>query len=115
MDKDSTTILEVEQREGGVIVTIHGRISEVEAERVASTLVNQVEEGATRIVVDLADVPFITSSALGAFMTAQALVHERDGFVRLVRAQPLVRQILETTKLTKIFGRYNSVEEALAG
>ena len=115
MDNDSSTILEVEQREGGVIVTLHGRISEVEAERVESALVRQVEEGATRIIVDLADVSFITSSALGAFMTAQALVHKQDGFVRLVRAQPLVRQILETTKLTKISGRYDSVEEALAG
>jgi len=115
MDKDAATILEVEQRDGVVIVTIHGRISEVEAERVESTLVSQVDEGATRIIVDLEDVSFITSSGLGAFMVAQARVYKRDGFVRLVRAQPLVRQILETTKLTRIFGRYDSVEEALAG
>ena len=115
MDKETATILEMEHRDGVVIVTIHGRISEVEAERVESTLISQVEEGATRIIVDLADVSFITSSGLGAFMTAQALAHKRDGFVRLAQAQPLVRQILETTKLTKIFGRYDSVEEALAG
>ena len=87
----------------------------MEAEHVESTLISQAREGATRMIIDLADVSFLTSSGLGAFMAAQALVRKQGGFVRLAQAQPLVRQILETTKLTKIFGRYNSIEEALAG
>ncbi len=46
MDKRTATILEVEQRAGVVIVTIHGNISEGEAERVrrALRMVEQMDD-----------------------------------------------------------------------
>jgi anti-anti-sigma regulatory factor len=47
-------------------------------------------------------------------MVAHKEARKVGGGVRVARPQPLVRQILEITKLTKLFGRYDSVEDALA-
>jgi len=106
-------MLDVNRQGDAVIVTPHGRISEIEAHELERELLRHVEAGVIRLVLDLHDVPFLTSSSLGAFMLAHKRVHEQGGYVRLVRPQPLVRQIIETTKLTKLFGIYGSAEEAL--
>ena len=67
------------------------------------------------MVVNFADVPFITSTCLGVLMLAHKRVRDEGGFIRIAAAQPLVRQILEITKLTRLFGLYDSVEAALRG
>jgi anti-anti-sigma factor len=73
-----------------------------------------VDQGATQIIVDLSDVSFVTSSCLGALMVVHKRVRPQGGYVRLAGPQPLVQRILEITKLTKLFGSYRTVREALA-
>ena len=75
---------------------------------------DQIDQDVVRIAVDLSDVTFLTSTCLGAFMAAHKRCKAKDGFLRLVKPQPLVQQIIETTKLNKLFGGpYKSVKEAL--
>ena len=105
--------IEVERRGDAAIVTAHGAIAEVEAHRLERELLSQIDQGAVKIVVDLSDVPFITSAGLAAFMLAHKRVRGQGGGVRLVGTQPLVRHIIEVTKLTKLFTLHDSVGEAL--
>lgn len=104
--------IEVEHRGDAAIVTAHGAIAEVEAHRLERELLSQIDQGAVTIVVDLSDVPFITSAGLAAFMLAHKRVRGLGG-VRLVGTQPLVRHIIEVTKLTKLFTLHDSIGEAL--
>ena len=106
--------LVIERRGDVPLVTVHGRVGELEAHELDRELMNLIEQGAVKIVIDLADVPYATSTCLGAMMVAHKRVREKGGYVRVARPQPLVRQILEITKLTKLFGCYASVEDALA-
>jgi anti-anti-sigma regulatory factor len=46
-------------------------------------------------------------------MVAHKRVRPNGGYVRVAGPNPLVRQILEITKLTKLFGGYATVEEAM--
>ena len=105
---------EVEQRGDALLVTLHGRIGELEALQLERELLSFIERGSVKLVLDLADVSFVTSSALVALMVADKPAKQRQGYVRIVRPQPLVRQILETTKLATLFGLYLSVEAAIA-
>lgn len=112
---ETTLAPEVEQRGDVHVVTPHGRMGEVEAHQFERELLALIERGAAKLVLDLSDVCFVTSTGLGAFMLAHKRVKAHQGYVRIVRPQPLVRQILEITKLVKLFGIYQSVDAAIAG
>jgi len=106
--------VEVEPQDHGVVVRPHGAVAELEAQEVARRIDEEIQRGRVRIVVDLSDVTFLTSTCLGSFMAAHKRCLEKGGYLRLVRPQPLVRQVLETTKLDRLFGGpYDSVREAL--
>ena len=113
MAKESGLLLDVAQHGDAVVVTPHGRLAELEARQLEDELVGRIDQGCVNIVLDMSDVPFVTSACLGAIMLAHKRVRDKNGRVRVVTPQPLVRQILEITKLTKLFGTYDSVEEAL--
>jgi anti-anti-sigma factor len=114
MDEGSVMPLEVERRGAVCLVSPHGRIGEVQAHPFQRELLALVDQGATKIVVDLSDVSFVTSSFLGALMVVHKRVKPQGGYVRLAGPQPLVQHILQITKLTKLFGSYRTVREALA-
>ena len=107
--------MEVQCDGGEAVVKMHGRIGAAEASRLSRDLVALCEAGAVRLVVDISDVPLMGSAALGSFMVALRETRKKGGYVRLAGAQPLVRQVLETTKLTKLFDLYDSVEQARGG
>jgi anti-sigma B factor antagonist len=112
--QESEASLEVERRRDVCLVTPHGRIGELEAQPFQRELLALVDQGATKIVVDLSDVPFVASGCLGALMVAQKRVRGRGGYIRLIAPQPLVRSVLEITKLTKLFAIYRTTQAALA-
>ncbi len=88
-------------------------MGELEADQLHRELSSLADQGAKVIVLDLSDVPFVTSSCLGALMVAHKRLRDEKGDLRVAAPQPLVRQILEITKLFKLFGRYDSVRAAL--
>ncbi|MGD0999105.1 MAG: STAS domain-containing protein [Candidatus Brocadiia bacterium] len=114
MDEGSVVSLEVERRGAVCLVSPHGRIGEAEAHPFQRELLALADQGATKIIVDLSDVSFMTSSSLGALMVVHKRVRPQGGYVRLASPQPLVHRVLEITKLTRLFGSYRTVREALA-
>ena len=114
MAESSAKPLETEHRGDTAVIRLHGRITELEAHGLEQQLLEQVEQGRPKVVLDLTDVPFITSACLGALMVAHKRGRERGGYLRVACAQPLVRQVLQMTKLTRLFGLYESVEDAVA-
>ncbi len=114
MDEDSVVSLEVERRGAVCLVSPHGRIGEAEAHPFQRELLALADQGATKFIVDLSDVTFMTSSCLGALMVVHKRVRPQGGYVRLASPQPLVLRILQITKLTRLFGNYRTVREALA-
>jgi anti-anti-sigma factor len=114
MVQESAALSLTVERKGDIVqVSLRGRIGEMEAGQLQRDLVNLVEQGALKLVVDLSDVPYLTSTGLGALMVAHKRVRPNGGYVRVAGPNPLVRQILEITKLTKLFGGYATVEEAM--
>ncbi|HEX5324962.1 MAG TPA: STAS domain-containing protein [Capsulimonadaceae bacterium] len=67
------------------------------------------------IVINLAEVPYLDSAALGVLVDAVRRVREHNGSISLVATTPFVRRAFEITRLVKIFHLYNSEEEALQG
>jgi len=65
------------------------------------------------IVVDLAEVPYLDSAALGVLVDAVRRVREHNGSISLVATTPFVRRAFEITRLVKIFSLYDDLDTAL--
>jgi anti-sigma B factor antagonist len=87
---------------------------EVAAEFRAS-LLQLIDSGQHRVIVDLRDVNFIDSSGLGALVSALKTLKllKRDGDIRLANVQPPVVSLLEIIRLHRVFASYPSVEQAV--
>ena len=105
--------LSVQSSKDMKILSITGHISELDTERIARALDDLFEKGCFKVVFDLAEVSYMTSSTLGQMMRAYRITKENDGFIRIVNPQPLVADIFRVTKLSRIFAIYDSLESAL--
>lgn len=107
--------LDVAQKPGGAVVSLAGSISGTEADRLRQALEGLAAQKVPVIVVDMGQVDYISSMGLGAIITGHLRCRHHHGQIRLARPRPMVRELLATTRLTQIFGIYDSVEQALAG
>jgi len=106
--------LDVREAPSGAVVQVHGSASMVEAETLRVKLEKLAARRVPLIVLDLRDMDFISSAGLGAIISAHLKTCHHQGQIRLVDPQPAVRELLETTRLTKLFPIYPSVEAATA-
>lgn len=107
--------IDVGERHGAAVVRPTGdRVDLQVAGEFRSALLQLIDVGHDRLVVDLGDVSFIDSSGLGALVTAlKALRLKRaDGDIRLANVQPPVAALLEIIRLHRVFSSYPSVELA---
>jgi anti-sigma B factor antagonist len=62
-----------------------------------------IEDHHRNIEIDLSQTMFVDSCGLGALVALRNTVHSRKGAVRLLNPTPPVHQILELTRMHRIF------------
>jgi anti-sigma B factor antagonist len=97
-----------------IVLVLAGDIDIHSAPQVRERLVALQGDGSTAVVVDLAGVNFLDSSALGALVAAHRQLHDAGGTLSLAGARPHVRKVFQITRLTEVIPVYESVEEACA-
>lgn len=104
----------IEQSGDTCVVTLAGEIDAYAAPSLRLDLRGVVEErGASTVVVDLAGVTFLDSSALGAVVGLLRRVRERSGRLLIVLPQGHAARIFELTGLDQILDLYPDREAAL--
>ena len=98
---------------GQATVTVRGELDVFTAPRLHDALAQSVELGARRIVVDLARVTFIDSTALGVLIRVGRELRAGDGSLDLVCQNDNVRRVLELTGLDAVFAIHSSLAGAL--
>jgi len=111
---DRALRLETEEIGSAVVVRVRGSLSFNEAESMRVQLEELTARQVPMIVLDLCEMDFICSGGLGEIISGHLKCRRYCGELRLVNPQPEVRRLLETTRLTKLFPLYASVEQALA-
>ena len=71
--------------------------------------------GGCRLVLDLSEVQFIDSTALGVLVGALQLSQSNDGEFRLVVGDPFLLKIFHITGFDAMFSIHPQLEDALSG
>lgn len=72
---------------------------------------NAMADGVKTILVDLQDVAFMNSSAIGALVTTLKVAKEKDGTLSLCSLNEQVRTLFALTKMDNIFDIYADRQE----
>lgn len=94
------------------VVRPSGRLNMLAAPNLRRLVSETIEDGARRIVVDLADTEFIDSSGLGALVAGLKAARSAGGDLRIARATRQVQTALELTNLNRVLKPHPSVEAA---
>jgi anti-anti-sigma factor len=105
----------VEQKRGEVLVeTVNiSRATLKEAEDFKNILINAIEQGERKIVVDFSQCDFVDSTFLGGLVVSLKRMTTVKGDIRLVGFRPPVRSMFELTRMHKVFEAFESVEDAV--
>lgn len=83
-----------------------------DSQEIKDVIYKLIEQGITKVVVDLADVKRMNSSGLGILISALTSLRNRKGDLKLAAVNELMEGILVMTKLNTIFEIYKTAEGA---
>jgi anti-sigma B factor antagonist len=106
-------VLSVETNGSACVVKLAGELDLYNAPNVREALVRACADSPGRVVVDLGDVEFIDSTALGVLIEARRHLANSRAFI-LAAPGLETRRALEISGLDRHFNVYDSVPEALA-
>jgi anti-anti-sigma factor len=96
------------------ILDLDGRITVQEgATAFRDALSRLLDGGKPRIIVNMAAVPYIDSTALGELVRGYTSAAKRGGGLRLLHVGSPVQQLLAMTRLTGVFPTFQSEADAV--
>ena len=105
-------VTNIEKQDGGTVVSLAGELDLYNAEDVRAALLEACEDEPDVLVIDLAEVTFIDSTALGVLIEARSRLADRGGF-RLAAPGLESRRALEVSGLDRHFSVFDTVNDAL--
>lgn len=98
---------------GSEVVDVEGEIDVYTAPRLRELLIELVNKGHFRLIVNMEKVEFLDSTGLGVLVGGLKRVRAHDGSLDLVCTQERILKIFRITGLTKVFGIHDTVDEAI--
>ena len=108
--------MQIEERAVGdvKVLDLKGRITLGEGDELLKDKVNSLlNQGAKKIVLNLADVPYIDSAGLGEIVRTYTTVSRQGGSLKLLNLTKRITDLLSITKLLTVFETFDSQDEAV--
>jgi anti-sigma B factor antagonist len=108
--------MQIEQRAIGsvMILDLKGKITLGEGDEVLKDKINSlILQGHKKMLLNLADVPYIDSAGLGEIVRTYTTVSRQGGQLKLVNLTKRITDLLMITKLLTVFETFDSEQEAL--
>ena len=96
------------------LITAEGDIDHRTFEELSNAVRDILDGGVVRLIIDLGQVGFVSSSGLGVFVSAVAEARGGGGDLVLVRPQPTVREVFSTAGLLDCLQVVADMDAALA-
>lgn len=105
--------IDVSEKDGIVTLKLNGEVDVYTAPKLKSRLIDLVDQGKFKIIVDLEDVDFMDSSGLGVLVGGLKRVRSHDGAIALVCTQENILKIFRITGLVKVFPIFDHQDQAV--
>lgn len=114
--KESKLKLSLETRNRGDVMIVHcqGRIVYRDEAAALSRLVSDVLKSSDKVVLDLSGVSSMDSAGIGELALLQTRAQSKNADLKYAAPNPLVRSLLDLTKLDSVLEIHSSLHEALA-
>lgn len=96
------------------VIHVDGELDVYTAPRLKEAIAEGISRGHKTIVVDLTNVGFLDSTALGVLVGGRRGAKEQGGDVLLVVDTPHLEKMFRITGFETMFGIHRTVDEALA-
>ena len=104
------------QKSGDVtVVDVDGQLIVGNRQELKQRVLEELEGGERKFVVDFANTGYIDSSGLGVLVSLSKKIREQGGELRLAGLNEDLRTLFELTKLDTLFVIADSRDEALQG
>ena len=109
--------MQIEERSAGdvTILDLKGKMTLGEGDEILKDKINSlVLQGKKKLVLNLADVPYIDSAGLGELVQAYATTKNRGGALKLLSVTKRLKDLLVVTKLLTVFDTFDAESDAIA-
>lgn len=95
-----------------LILTADGGINRGTAQQLIESIAKLVEAGVRRIIIDFSKVDLITSSGISTLLLLNRSMRHRGAEVKLAGLHGMVAQVLQLSRLDRVFEMYPDVPQA---
>ncbi|GAB6039689.1 STAS domain-containing protein [Endothiovibrio diazotrophicus] len=95
-------------------IRLDGRLDALSAGSVQDALMALVDEGERRILVDLSTIAFLSSAGIRSLLIVHKELHRAGGELILLGAGELIRDVLQTAGMTRLFTLIAAPDELIA-
>ena len=105
--------IDVVEKDGMAMLKLNGEVDVYTAPKLKSRLIDLVDQGKFKIIVDLEEVDFMDSSGLGVLVGGLKRVRSHDGTIALICTQENILKIFRITGLVKVFPIFEDHDQAV--
>jgi len=108
--------MQIEERAVGdvKVLDLKGRVTLGEGDELLRDKVNSLlNQGTRKIILNLAEVPYIDSAGLGEIVRTYTTVSKQGGSLKLLNLTKRITDLLSITKLLTVFETFESESDAV--
>ena len=105
---------EVSKQDDVTVLDVEGQLIVGNRQELKQRVLNELEEGERKFLIDFEETGYIDSSGLGVLVSLSKKIREQGGELRLANLNEDLRTLFELTKLDTLFQISNSRDEALS-
>jgi anti-sigma B factor antagonist len=108
--------MQIEERTIGdvVVLDLKGKVTLGQGDELLKDKVNSlVNQGHRKILLNLADVPYVDSAGLGEIVRTYTTVSRQGGSMKLLNLTKRITDLLSITKLLTVFETFDAESEAV--
>jgi anti-sigma B factor antagonist len=108
-------VFQVQKSDDITIVDVDGQLIVGNRQELKQKVLDELEGGARKFLIDFANTGYIDSSGLGVLVSLSKKIREKGGELRLSGLNEDLRTLFELTKLDTLFRITDTRDEALQG
>ena len=96
-----------------IIIDITGEVDLYNSPNIKDMIIDKMNSGYKKIVLNLNDVSYIDSSGIGTLIYCRTTLNQANGQLKIINIKDSVKRIFELTRLVNYFNVFDSEEAAI--